>query len=161
MKLQAFILAAATVIASSVAWAQPASISQQETDAIVLKFQSAYADTFNRRDAAAMASLLTENATLQNEWGDVTQGRGKIASLVGRLMAGLPAGTRLEDTALVSQAIGADIIISQGVSRRIVPGSEPAQMFFSRVLVLKDGQWMLAATQIARPSTVPKPIASP
>ncbi|WP_175541695.1 SgcJ/EcaC family oxidoreductase [Polaromonas sp. YR568] len=136
-------------------------MSQQETDAIVSKFQAAYADTFNRRDAGAMASLLTENATLQNEWGDVTQGRGKIESLVTRLMAGLPAGTRLEDTALVSQAISADTIVSQGVSRRIVPGTEPGQMFFSRVLVLKDGQWRLAATQIARPSTVPKPAAAP
>ena len=161
MKLHALIFAMVVAAASGAVHAQAGAITQTETDAIVSKFQAAYADTFNRRDAQAMAALLTDNATLQNEWGDVTQGRDKIASLLARLMAGLPAGTRLEDTALVSQAIAVDTIVSQGVSRRIVPGAEPGQMFFSRVLVLRDGQWRLAATQIARPSTVPRPTGSP
>jgi hypothetical protein len=53
------------------------TIPQKETDAVVQKFQAAYADTFDRRDAKGMAALLTENATLQNEWGDVTQGSGQ------------------------------------------------------------------------------------
>jgi uncharacterized protein (TIGR02246 family) len=161
MKLQALILAVIVAAAPSVSRAETDSIPQQETDAIVLKFQAAYADTFNRRDAKGMAALLTENATLQNEWGDVTQGRTKIELLLTQLMANLQTGTKLEDTSLASQSIAADIIVSQGISRRIVPGAEPAQMFFTRVLVLQGGQWKLAATQIARPSTMPKPITPP
>jgi hypothetical protein len=94
---------------------------------------------------------------LQNEWGDVTQGRTNIESLLTKLMANLQAGTKLEDTSLASQSVAPDIIVSQGISRRIVADSEPAQMFFTRVLVLQEGQWKLAATQIARPSTMPKP----
>src|SRR6476469_1148781 len=64
-------LLASVAIASSVGHAQQ-PIPQAQTDAIVAKFQTAYADTFDRRDAKAMAALLTEGATLQNEWGDVT-----------------------------------------------------------------------------------------
>ena len=121
MKLQALILTVIVAAAPSVSRAGTDSIPQQETDAIVLKFQAAYADTFNRRDAKGMAALLTENATLQNEWGDVTQGRTKIELLLTQLMANLQTGTKLEDTSLASQSIAADIIVSQGISRRIVP----------------------------------------
>lgn len=105
-----------------------------------------------------MAALLTESATLQNEWGDVTRGRTNIESLLVRLMAQLQPGTKLEDTSLASQSVGAGTIVSQGISRRLVPGADPAQMFFTRVLVLQGGEWKLAATQIARPSTMPKPV---
>ena len=136
-----------------------AKTSQSDVDAIVLKFQTDYADTFNRRDAKAMSALLTDNATLQNEWGDVTQGRDKIETLVTGLMSHLPTGTKLEDTALVSQSVEPNVIVSQGISHRIAPNTEPSQMFFTRVLVQQKGQWKMAATQIARPSTVPKPAA--
>ncbi len=161
MKLQALILSVALAALPCAGQAQSKVISQKDRDAIVLKFQTDYADTFNRRDAKAMSALLTENATMQNEWGDVTQGRANIESLVTRLMTHLPEGTKLEDTSLVSQSVGPNVIVSQGISLRIVPDVEPVQMFFTRVLVRDGQQWQLAATQIARPSTVPKPTASP
>jgi len=157
MNWRTFLLGSILAAASSVGHAQPPPLPQAQIDGIVAKFQTDYADTFDRRDAKAMAALLTDNATLQNEWGDVTQGRANIESLLVRLMAGLPPGTKLQDTSLAAQAIAADTIVSQGVSRRTVPGAAPTQMFFTRVLVRKDGQWRLAATQIARPSSVPKP----
>lgn len=133
------------------------SLSQPEINAIVMKFQGDYAEAFKRRDAAGMAALLTENCTLQNEWGGITQGRAAIEALVAKLMSLLPAGMTLKDDALVSHSVAPGVIVSQGISRRLVPGVEPVEMFFSRVLVLRDGEWKLAATQIARPSTVPKP----
>lgn len=108
-----------------------------------------------------MAALLTENATMQNEWGDVTQGRANIEPLLTRMMAKLPPGTTLEDTPVASQAVSADVIVSQGISHRLVPGADPVQMIFTRVLVRQGNQWQLAATQIARPSTMPKPAAPP
>src|SRR6266404_1230743 len=160
MKTQTFFLAVALALASST-HAQTIFLPQGETDAIVLKFQATYADTFDRRDAKGMAALLTENATLQNEWGEVVQGRTNIETTLTRLMANLAAGTKLEDTPLVSHAIGADVIVSQGTSQRISPNIAPAQMFFTRVLVRQSGQWRLAATQIARPSAMPKPVSQP
>lgn len=140
---------------------QPASLPQNDIDAIVLKFQTAYADTFNRRDPKGMAALFTENASLQNEWGDVVQGRTNIEAVLVRLMANLPAGAKLEDTPLVSRVVAEDTIVSQGTSHRIISTEPAAKMFFTRVLVRQGGQWLLAATQIARPSTVPKPSSAP
>lgn len=127
----------------------------------MVAFQLLYAQAFDSRDAKAMAALFTENATLQNEWGEITQGRDKIEALVAALMAHLPTGTKLEDTSLVIQLVAPDVIVSQGISHRLVPGAEPTQMFFTRVLVKESGQWKLAATQIARPSNVPKPSPAP
>jgi uncharacterized protein (TIGR02246 family) len=163
MKTQTFFLAVALAMAGSTpaTHAQTTFLSQSETDAIVLKFQGAYADTFDRRDAKGMSALLTENATLQNEWGDVVQGRTNIEAALVRLMATLPAGAKLEDTPLVSRAVAEDTIVSQGTSHRIIPNDPATKMFFTRVLVRQDGQWLLAATQIARPSTLPKPSSAP
>jgi uncharacterized protein (TIGR02246 family) len=163
MNTQTFFLAVALAVAGSTPAtpAQTTFLSQSETDAIVLKFQATYADTFDRRDAKGMAALLTENATLQNEWGDVVQGRTNIEVTLTRLMANLPVGTKLEDTPLVSRAVAADVIVSQGISQRIGPNAAPSQMFFTRVLVRQSGQWLLAATQIARPSAMPKPGSQP
>ena len=163
MKTQTFFLAVALAVAGSTpaTHAQTTFLPQSETDAIVLKFQATYADTFDRRDAKGMAALLTENATLQNEWGDVVQGRTNIEAPLTRLMANLPAGAKLEDTPLVSRAVAEDTIVSQGTSHRIIPNEPVTKMFFTRVLVRQDGQWLLAATQIARPSTVPKPSSAP
>jgi uncharacterized protein (TIGR02246 family) len=163
MKTQTFFLAVALAMAGSTpaTHAQTTFLSQSETDAIVLKFQAAYADTFDRRDANGMSALLTENATLQNEWGDVVQGRSNIEAALVRLMATLPAGAKLEDTPLVSRAVAEGTIVSQGTSHRIIPNEPATKMFFTRVLVRQDGQWLLAATQIARPSTLPKPSSAP
>ena len=163
MKTQTFFLAVALTMAGSTpaAHAQTTFLPQSETDAIVLKFQVTYADTFDRRDAKGMAALLTENATLQNEWGDVVQGRTNIEATLTRLMANLPAGEKLKDTPLVSHVVAADVIVSQGTSQRISPNSAPIQMFFTRVLVRQGSQWRLAATQIARPSAIPKPPSQP
>jgi uncharacterized protein (TIGR02246 family) len=163
MKTSTFFLAAALAMAGSTpaTHAQTTFLSQSETDAIVRKFQVSYADTFDRRDAKGMAALLTENATLQNEWGDVVQGRINIEATLTRLMANLPVGTKLEDTPLVSHAVASDVIVSQGTSQRTGPNVAPTQMFFTRVLVRQGSQWQLAATQIARPSAMPKPASQP
>ena len=163
LNIRMFFLAAVLAMAGSTpaTHAQTAFLPQSETDAIVLRFQAAYADTFDRRDAKGMAALLTEDATLQNEWGDVVRGRTNIEAILTRLMASLPAGETLKDTPLVSHAVATDVIVSQGTSQRIAANAAPAQMFFSRVLVRQGGQWRLAATQIARPSAVPRPASQP
>jgi uncharacterized protein (TIGR02246 family) len=163
MKSQIFFLAVAVAMAGSTpaTRAQTTFLPQSETDAIVLKFQVAYAETFDRRDAKGMSALLTENATLQNEWGEVVQGRTNIEAALVPLMATLPAGTKLKDTPLVSHAVTPDVIVSQGTSQRSSPNVAPVEMFFTRVLVRQGNQWRMAATQIARPSAMPKPASQP
>lgn len=163
MRMQTVALAAVLALAClAPAHAQaPPSLSQTDVDAIVLGFQTAYAETFDRRDAKSMAALMTEDATLQNEWGDVVRGRASIEAILTGLMANLPAGVRLEDTPLASHAVAADVIVSQGISKRITANAAPTPMLFVRVLVRQGGQWRLAATQIARPSSMPRPAAPP
>jgi uncharacterized protein (TIGR02246 family) len=159
--LSVIVLAVTVLVSLLTICAQTFVVSQGETDAAVVKFQTAYADTFNRHDAKGMAALFTENASLQNEWGDVVQGRAKIEAVLIGLMGHLPDGAKLEDTPVASHAIGDGIIVSQGTSHRIIPNEKPAEMFFTRVLVRQGGDWLLAATQIARPSMVPKPSSPP
>ena len=163
MRCPVLVLAAlfAVVGSAPVTHAQSVVMPQGEIDAIVFKFQAAYADTFDRRDAKGMAALLTEDATLQNEWGDVVRGRANIEAMLTRLMANLPAGAKLDDTSLASHAIATDVIVSQGISQRITPNAALVQMAFTRVLVRQGDQWRLAATQIARPSAMPKPASQP
>ena len=69
-----FICIPASAIAQNAQSQQPA-LSHAEVDSIVRKFQSSYADTFDRRDAKGMAALFTDDATFQNE-GNVTRRPG-------------------------------------------------------------------------------------
>jgi len=136
------------------------SLSNAEVDSVVRKFQSSYADTFDRRDAKGMAALFTDDATFQNE-GEVMQGRATIEANLVRLMAKLPPGTRLEDRATSSRVIAPNVIACHGISHRIAPNGISTEMYFVRVLVRQGDRWLLAATQIARPSTLPKSSSQP
>jgi hypothetical protein len=78
-----------------------------------------------------------------------------------RLMAKLPPGTRLEDRANSSRGIAPDVIVCHGVSHRIASDGLSTEMYFVRVLVRQGDRWLLAATQIARPSTLPKSSPQP
>jgi uncharacterized protein (TIGR02246 family) len=167
MKMRAFISCLGAVFicipASAIvqnAQSQQPSLSNAEVSSIVRKFQSSYADTFDRRDAKGMAALFTDDATFQNE-GDVTQGRATIEANLMRLMAKLPPGTRLEDKATSSRVIAPDVIACHGISRRIASNGISTEMYFVRVLVRQGDRWLLAATQIARPSTLPKSSSQP
>ena len=136
------------------------SLSNAEVDSVVRKFQSSYADTFDRRDPKGMAALFTDDATFQNE-GEVMQGRATIEANLVRLMAKLPPGTRLEDRATSSRVIAPNVIACHGISHRIAPNGISTEMYFVRVLVRQGDRWLLAATQIARPSTLPKSSSQP
>ena len=136
------------------------SLSNAEVDSVVRKFQSSYADTFDRRDAKGMAALFTDDATFQNG-GEVMQGRATIEANLVRLMAKLPPGTRLEDRATSSRVIAPNVIACHGISHRIASNGISTEMYFVRVLVRQGDRWLLAATQIARPSTLPKSSSQP
>jgi uncharacterized protein (TIGR02246 family) len=167
MKMRSFICCLGAVFiclpASAIvqnAQSQQPSLSHAEVDSIVHKFQSSYAHTFDRRDAKAMAALFTNDATFQNE-GNVTEGRATIEANLTSLMAKLPPGTRLEDRATSSRVIAPDVIACHGISQRIASDGTSTEMYFIRVLVRQGDRWLLAATQIARPSTLPKSSPQP
>jgi uncharacterized protein (TIGR02246 family) len=103
---------------------------------------------------------MADDATFQNE-GDVIQGRATIEANRMRLMAKLPPGTRLEDKANSSRVIAPDVIVCHSISQRIASNGISTEMYFVRVLVRQGDRWLLAATQIARPSTLPKSSSQP
>jgi uncharacterized protein (TIGR02246 family) len=167
MKMRSFIFGLGAVLicipasarAQNVQSQQP-GLSHAEVSSVVRKFQSSYADTFDRRDAKGMAALFTDDATFQNE-EEVTQSRTTIEANLVQLMAKLPPGTRLEDVATSSRVIAPDVIACHGTSHRIAANGTSTEMYFVRVLVRKGDRWLLAATQIARPSPIPKPSSQP
>jgi hypothetical protein len=137
------------------AQSQQPSLSQAEVSSIVRKFQSSYADTFDRRGAKGTAAPFTDDATFQNQ-GDVMQSRATVEPNPVHIMAKLPPRTRLEERATSSRVIAPDVIACHGISHRRISNGIFTEMYFVRVRVRQGDRWLLAATQIARPSTLPK-----
>jgi uncharacterized protein (TIGR02246 family) len=134
--------------------------SHAEFSSIVRKFESSYADSFDRQDAKGMAALFTDDAPFQNA-GDVMEGRAATEANLVRLMAKLPSGTRLEDRATSSRVIAPDVIAYHGISHQLVSNGISTETYFERVLVRQGDRCLLAATQIARPFTLPKFCSQP
>ena len=128
---------------------------------IVRAFEDDYATAFNRKDAGALAALFTEDATIVTEWGDVVQGRAEFERGLARAFASLPGELTLENTPAHTQVIGEDVIVSHGTSRRGgASGSGEDTLAYTRVLVRRGGEWRVAATHVAEPSSRPDPRAT-
>jgi hypothetical protein len=86
----------------------------------------------------------------------VLKGREVIEGVRTTLENALGGRDRAERTGgLVAGEHGT--IVSHGVMFRAFPGGAMERFFYTRVLVRERDRWRIAATQIARPSTVPKP----
>ena len=134
---------------------------QQEVGAIVRKFEDEYAAAFGRKDARAFSDLLTGDATLLSEWGDVMQGRAKIERMLANVFPNMPDELKLMNTPVHSRAITDDVIVSHGVSHKIGEwGAGEEKLSYTRVLVRQGGEWRLASTQVAPLSSVPDPRTS-
>ncbi len=134
---------------------QAVSLSQQEVESIVQQFETSYMDAYSHGDAKALAALYTDNATVLGEYGAVLQGRAKLEKAFS---ASLAAHAKIEDTPKASTAVTGDVIVTQGVSRRIVEsGSQPERSFlYTKVLVRQAGGWRLAAIQYSPAAVIPK-----
>lgn len=132
-------------------------MKQEDVDTIVRAFEDQYAAAFGRKDAKALAALLTEDVTLLSEWGDIQQGRATIEQMLTKVFPVLPGDLSLENTPRRSAAITEDVIVSHGTSRKVADSVEE-KLVYTRVLVRQpDGSWLLAATQVAPPSSMPDP----
>ena len=129
----------------------------RDAAAIVRRFEDEYAAAFNRRDAGALAALFTEDATVVSEWGDMVKGRAAFSRGVARAFERITGAMTLENTPAHSAMIAEDVIVSHGISRRVGPGDAEVRLAYTRVLVRRDGEWLLAANQVAEPSAQPDP----
>jgi uncharacterized protein (TIGR02246 family) len=137
-------------------------MTPDEVVSIVRAFEDDYATAFNRRDANALAALFEENATIVTEFGDVVQGRATFARGLARAFERMTGAIALENTPSHAKAITGDVIVSHGTSRRRGASfSADDRLTFTRVLVRRNGTWLLAANHVSEPSSRPDPRAEP
>lgn len=134
-------------------------MTQQEISEIVREFEADYSAAFNRRDAAGLASLFTERATILTEWGDVVEGRDAFAESLSRAFANLTQKLKILNCPVRAAAVTEDVIVSHGMTLKFANGREEV-LDFTRVLVRRDGHWQLAATHVSEPSSKPDPRAA-
>lgn len=150
------LLAISLMLIPSLFGQQASSLSQKEVDSIVQQFESSYVEAFNNGDAKAMTALYTDNATVLGEYGAVLQGRAKLERAFSASLAA--AHAKIEDTPKASTAVTDDVVVTQGVSRRIPEsGSQTEKTFlYTKVLVRQAGAWRLAAIQYSPAAIIPK-----
>lgn len=136
-------------------------MEQEDIDSIVRALEDEYAAAFTRRDAVALSSLFSSDATVLTEWGDVLYGRAQLEAALARAFPRMPATSRLVNTPICSRAANEDVIVSHGTSWKSGgPGSPEETLFYTRVYVWRNGVWQLTATQVAPASSLSDPRTS-
>jgi uncharacterized protein (TIGR02246 family) len=157
MKRRMLVLPALLLMAMPMSVGFGNELSQETINELVGAIEAEYAAAFELRDAGAMTALFTEDATIQTEWGAVLKGREVIAKAFATTLENALGGEIVQNEPVVSSAVSDATIVTHGVMFRVFPGGALERFFYTRVLVRQKGGWRIAATQIARPSTVPKP----
>ena len=134
-------------------------MTSDDATVIARQFEDDYVAAFNRKDARALASLFTEEATIVTEWGDLVAGRAEFERGLTRAFATLAGQLTLETTPAHAALVSDDVIVSHGTARRL-NASGADTLVYTRVLVRRGGIWHPAATHVAEPSTQPDPRAS-
>lgn len=133
-------------------------IAAEEVTAIVTKVERACEDAFGRGDAPWMASSYTDTATIQTESGTVYKGRAAIEKMMEGLVGRKREGEILRSEITVSTALTPDIIVSNGVTFRVVPGTGASRTFYMRVYMRRGDDWLIAASHSARPGGIQIPL---
>jgi uncharacterized protein (TIGR02246 family) len=128
-----------------------------QTDAIVMGVEAAYADAYSAADPHRLGAIFTPEATVQTEWGPILDGRVEITDGLQALFASKPVPDALVNVPLVSRQITSDVIVSHGKALRRAPGEPGERFLYTRVYVNNGDVWLLAANQIARPSEHARP----
>lgn len=127
------------------------------TDATVAAIEARYEAAYSAASASDLSAMFANDAMVQTEWGPVLDGRATIAKGLVALFASPTGAGTLRNVPVMSRAADADVIVSHGVARRQAPGSAEETFLYTRVYVRRDGQWLIFANQIARPSVHPRP----
>ena len=133
-------------------------MTADEILAIARRFEADYAAAFDRRDPSGLAALFIQDATLVTEWGDVVQGRDAFARGLERAFEKISAALTLDNVPTYATLVSDGVIVSHGAShRRDRSTGADDRLSFTRVLVLRDGTWLLAANHVSEPSRRPDP----
>jgi uncharacterized protein (TIGR02246 family) len=128
-----------------------------DPDAIVAAVEAAYSSAYSDADPKRLTALFAEDATVQTEWGPVLSGRDEATRGLIALFAASATPDSLENQPVLSRQVSPHVIVSHGTASR-KPVDRPVEQFlYTRVYVERDGQWVIAAIHMARPSEHPRP----
>lgn len=134
-------------------------LSAQANEEELRAFFKSYAEAFNNKDAAAVGSMWTEDAThLDRETGERTTGRAAIQADVEEAFKTQPKASLAGQPQHV-QVITPDVIRIEGQSSIAAPGETPSVSQFTAIVVKQDGKWQIASIEEA-PVTAPSDAAS-
>jgi uncharacterized protein (TIGR02246 family) len=109
-----------------------------------------FVSAYNKKDAAAVAALFTENAELTDlRADDVTTGRVDIQTRYAEIFADPDAPQVAVEVASV-RLVGKDLAIEDGTVHYTPPGDDPAPRSIHYTAVLQkngDGVWQIASTR--------------
>lgn len=144
-------LVCALLVPASVSAQQKAAGGGQATAAVPESaadaFVRAYAEAFNRGDAAAVAAMWCQDCThVDRETGKRTAGRESVLADITAALKERP-GARLSGTVHATKQIKPDVVLAHGETTLIASESEPVRSEFSAVLIQEGGKWLIASLE--------------
>ena len=142
-------ITAALVLALST----PSGLCAEESSPEIAGLEKAASDfvaAYNKKDAAAVAQLFTENAELTDlRAEDITSGRAEIKARYEAIFAAPDAPQVAVEVASV-RLVGAGLAIEDGTVHYTPPGDDPAPRSINYTAVLQKnaaGTWQIASTR--------------
>jgi uncharacterized protein (TIGR02246 family) len=143
-----FVPAAAALLSTLVASAQPPKVIKQEGDAI-FKNAQAFVEAFHKGDAKALASFWVVDGDYTGQDGHHLKGRAAIEKAFAGLFAE-NKGLKLRINSEALRFLTPDVAVEDGVTEVIPPdGAPPSRARYSIVHVKKEGRWRLGSVRDA------------
>lgn len=132
--------------------AKPA-VDRSADEAAIRANVAAFLKAYNSGDAKAIAALFTPDGQVEDEDGNVSEGREAIAETFARVFKANP-DKRLEVSIESIRFIGADLAVEKGSTKETVGDEPPEYDRYTAVHVKRDGKWAMA---LARDEEGPPP----
>ena len=112
-------------------------------DAAIKERLAGFVKAYNARNAAGLAEFFTDDATIIDLDGTLTQGKQAISELFA---AGFAQSTNytLESSIEAIRTITSEVAVIEGTSKLTAPGETPVTTRFSSLIAKKDKVWKLA-----------------
>jgi len=140
------IVAVIAVVATGVTGllvADDSSSARPQDEAAIRAASQAFAQAFEKGDAATIAALFTEEGAYVEEEGKRIHGRAALAKAYGEFVAKRP-DLKVESKADSVKFLGKDTAVEEGtfsVKSKLAPA---ASSRFSTLYVRQDGKWLIA-----------------
>jgi uncharacterized protein (TIGR02246 family) len=120
--------------------------SVDATSAAVRAQLKAYVETYNKRNANAVAEYWTTDAlSVQEESGERTEGREALRAEFKQFFADYP-NTQLSGVVEHVRTVGTNVAVAEGEMTLVTDPGEPSQSAFTAVLEKQNNQWLIASS---------------